>query len=122
MSKSSDISNSNLLRLRPAGALTLGIPFAIPAAFTLVGGIATLLAIPFITNISSNAIDNSELQVNGQPPLTTSQQTSLIQGSGSILTISGAILIPLGIASLLVAYGCLREKDGLGLLQLCCRS
>jgi hypothetical protein len=122
MSKSSDISNSNLLRLRPADALTLGIPFAIPAAFTLVGGIATLLAIPFITNISSNAIVNSELQVNGQPPLTTSQQTSLIQGSGSILTISGAILIPLGIASLLVAYGCLREKDGLGLLQLCCRS
>ena len=122
MGKNSDIINNDLLRHKPTGVLTLGIPFAISAAFTLVGGIATLLAIPFVTNVNPNTVDNSKLQFNGQPPLTTSQQTSFVLGSGSILTLSGAILIPLGIASLLVAYGCLREKDGLGLLQLCYQS
>src|ERR671917_530530 len=37
--------------------------------------------------------------------------TALAQGSGSILTVLGAVLIPLGIASLIVAYGLFKAKS-----------
>jgi hypothetical protein len=109
MNKNSS-SNNDLLRHRPTGITILGLLFVIAGAFTLLGGIATLVAIPFVTNVSPNVIGNNELQLNGVP-LTTSQQTSLVQGSGSILTALGAILIPLGIASLVVAYGLFKGKS-----------
>jgi hypothetical protein len=75
----------------------------------LLSGIATLVAIPFVANVNPNVIGN-ELQ-NGQPLLTPSEQTALAQGSGSILTVLGAFLIPLGIASLVVAYGLFKGKS-----------
>lgn len=76
------------------------------------GGIATLVAIPFVSNVNPNVIGNNELQLNGQQPLLTpSEQTALAQGSGSILTVLGAVLIPLGIASLVVAYGLFKGKS-----------
>jgi uncharacterized membrane protein (DUF2068 family) len=104
-------SNNDLIRHRPTGVTILGILFVIAGAFTLLGGIATLVAIPFVSNVNPNVI-NDELQLNGQQPLLTpSEQTALAQGSGSILTVLGAILIPLGIASLVVAYGLFKGKS-----------
>jgi uncharacterized membrane protein (DUF2068 family) len=108
---SSSSSNNDLIRHRPTGVTILGILFVIAGAFTLLGGIATLVAIPFVSNVNPNVI-NDELQLNGQQPLLTpSEQTALAQGSGSILTVLGAILIPLGIASLVVAYGLFKGKS-----------
>jgi uncharacterized membrane protein (DUF2068 family) len=108
MSKNSN--NDSLLRHRPTGVTILGLLFVIAGAFALVGGIATLGAIPFVANLGPNVIGNNELQFNGQP-LTPSEQTALVQGSGSILTALGAFLIPLGIASLIVAYGLFKAKS-----------
>jgi uncharacterized membrane protein (DUF2068 family) len=106
-------SNNNLIRYRPTGVTILGILFVIAGAFALLGGIATLVAIPFVANVNPNVIGNNELQLNGQQPLLTpSEQTAaLAQGSGSILTVLGALLIPLGIASLVVAYGLFKGKS-----------
>ena len=108
MSKNSE--NDSLIRHRPTGVTILGVLFVIAGAFTLLGGITTLVAIPFVTNVNPNVIDN-ELQLNGQPLLTPGEQTALAQGSGSILTVLGAVLIPLGIASLIVAYGLFKAKS-----------
>ena len=54
----SKISNSNnyLIRHKPTGVTILGILFLIAGAFTLLGGIATLLAVPFIANVNANVI------------------------------------------------------------------
>ena len=109
MSKNSE--NNSLIRHRPAGVTILGVLFVIAGAFTLLGGIATLVAIPFVANVNPNVIDNNELQLNGQPLLTPSDQTALVQTGGSILTVLGAVLIPLGIASLVVAYGLFKAKS-----------
>jgi hypothetical protein len=62
-----------------------------------------VVAIPFVANVNPNVIGNNELQFNGQQPLTLGEQTALAQGSGAILTALGALLIPLGIASVVVA-------------------
>jgi uncharacterized membrane protein (DUF2068 family) len=106
-----NIENDSLLRHRPTGVTILGILFVIAGAFTLLGGIGTLVAIPFVANVNPNDINN-ELQFNGQQPLLTpSDQTALAQGSGAILTVLGAVLIPLGIASLVVAYGLFKAKS-----------
>jgi uncharacterized membrane protein (DUF2068 family) len=108
MNKNSE--NDSLLRHRPTGVTILAVLFVIAGAFTLLGGIATLVAIPFVANVNPNVIGN-EIQFNGQQPLLTpSDQTTLAQGSGSILTVLGAVLIPLGIASLVVAYGLFKAK------------
>ena len=101
-------NTNDLIRHRPTGVTVLGILFVIAGAFTLLGGITTLVAIPFVANVNPNVIGN-ELQLNGQ--LTPSEQTILAQGSGSILTVLGAVLIPLGIASLVVAYGLFKAKS-----------
>jgi uncharacterized membrane protein (DUF2068 family) len=103
--------NNDLIRNRPTGVTILGVLFVIAGAFSLLGGIATLVAVPFVSNVNPNVI-NDEFQLNGQqqPPLTSSEQTALAQGSGSILTALGALLIPLGIASLVVAYGLFKAK------------
>ena len=77
----------------------------------MLGGIGTLIAIPFVANVNPNVIGNNELQFNGQQSLTPSEQTALAKGSGSILTVLGAVLIPLGIASLVVAYGLFKAKS-----------
>jgi uncharacterized membrane protein (DUF2068 family) len=112
MFKNSSSSNNDLIRHRPTGVTILGVLFVIAGAFTLLGGIATLVAIPFVSNVNPNVIGNNELQLNGQQPLLTpSEQTALAQGSGSILTVLGAVLIPLGIASLVVAYGLFKGKS-----------
>jgi uncharacterized membrane protein (DUF2068 family) len=109
---SNSSSNNNLIRYRPTGVTILGILFVIAGAFALLGGIATLVAIPFVANVNPNVIGNNELQLNGQQPLLTpSEQTALTQGSGSIFTVLGALLIPLGIASLVVAYGLFKGKS-----------
>jgi uncharacterized membrane protein (DUF2068 family) len=109
MTKNSSSSNNDLIRHRPTGVTILGVLFVIAGAFSLLGGIATLVAIPFVANVNPNVI-NDELQLNGQQPLTPSEQTAFAQGSGSILTVLGALLIPLGIASLVVAYGLFKGK------------
>jgi uncharacterized membrane protein (DUF2068 family) len=101
-------NNHNILEHRPTGVTIITALFVLVGAVTLLGGIATLIAIPFVANISPNAIDN-ELQLNGES-LTPSQQTALVQSSGPILTALGTILIPLGIASLIVAYGLFKGK------------
>jgi uncharacterized membrane protein (DUF2068 family) len=109
---SSNNNNYDQLRQRPTGVTILGVLFVIAGAFSLLGGIATLVAIPFVANVNPNVI-NDELQLNGQqqPLLTPGEQTALAQGSGSILTVLGAVLIPLGIASLVVAYGLFKGKS-----------
>jgi uncharacterized membrane protein (DUF2068 family) len=111
MTKISSNNNNNYdqIRHRPTGVTILGVLFVIAGAFSLLGGIATLVAIPFVTNVNPNVIGN-ELQFNGQQALMPSEQTALAQGSGSILTVLGALLIPLGIASLVVAYGLFKAK------------
>jgi uncharacterized membrane protein (DUF2068 family) len=114
MTKISSSNNNNYdqLRHRPTGVTILGVLFVIAGAFSLLGGIATLVAIPFVANVNPNVI-NDEPQFNGQQqqqPLTPSEQTALAQGSGSILTVLGALLIPLGIAALVVAYGLFKAK------------
>jgi uncharacterized membrane protein (DUF2068 family) len=111
MSKISSNSNNELIRHRPTGVTILGILFVIAGAFMLLGGIATLVAIPFVANVNPNVVGNNELQFNGQQPFTLGEQTALAQGSGSILTVLGALLIPLGIASLVVAYGLFKGKS-----------
>src|SRR5215213_2682196 len=111
MSKISSNSNSELIRHRPTGVTILGVLFVIAGAFTLPGGIGTLIAIPFVANVNPNVIGNNELQFDGQQSLTPSDQTALAKGSGSILTVLGAVLIPLGIASLVVAYGLFKAKS-----------
>jgi uncharacterized membrane protein (DUF2068 family) len=110
MSKISN-SNNDLIRHRPTGVTILGILFVIAGAFTLMGGIATLVAVPFLANVNPNVIGNNELQFNGQQPFTLGEQTALAQGSGSILTVLGALLIPVGIASFVVAYGLFKGKS-----------
>jgi uncharacterized membrane protein (DUF2068 family) len=108
---SSNNNNYDQLRQRPTGVTILGVLFVIAGAFSILGGIATLVAIPFVANVNPNVI-NDELQLNGQQqPLTPSEQTALAQGSGSILTVLGAVLIPLGIASVVVAYGLFKGKS-----------
>ncbi len=67
-------NNNDLIRYRPTGVTILGILFVIAGAFSLIGGIATLVAIPFVA-------------------------------------ILGALWIPLGIASLVVAYGLFKGKS-----------
>jgi uncharacterized membrane protein (DUF2068 family) len=110
MNKNSE--NDSLLRHRPTGVTILAVLFVIAGAFTLLGGIGTLVAIPFVANVNPNVINNNEIQFNGQQPLLTpSDQTALAQGSGAILTVLGAVLIPLGIASLVVAYGLFKAKS-----------
>lgn len=109
MSKISS-SNNDQIRHRPTGVTILGILFVIAGAFTLLAGIATLVAIPFVANVNPSIIGNNELQFSGQQPLTLGEQTTLAQGSGSILTALGAVLIPLGIASLVIAYGLFKGK------------
>jgi uncharacterized membrane protein (DUF2068 family) len=114
MTKISSNNNNNYdqLRHRPTGVTILGVLFVIAGAFSLLGGIATLVAIPFVANVNPNVI-NDEPQLNGQQQqqtLTPSEQTALAQGSGSILTVLGALLIPLGIAALVVAYGLFKAK------------
>jgi uncharacterized membrane protein (DUF2068 family) len=101
-------NNSNVLAHRPTGVTILGVLFVIGGAFALLGGIGTLAAIPFATNMIPNAVNNG-LELNGSP-LTPNQQSVLIEGSGPVLTALGAILIPLGIASLAVAYGLFKAK------------
>jgi hypothetical protein len=101
-------NNSNLLAHRPTGVTILGLLFVIGGAFALLGGIATFAAIPFAANMIPNAVNNG-LELNGSP-LTPSQRSALIEGSGPILTALGAILIPLGIASLAVAYGLFKAR------------
>jgi uncharacterized membrane protein (DUF2068 family) len=102
-------NNPNLLAHRPTGVTILGVLFVIGGAFALLGGIGTLAAIPFATNMIPNAVNNG-LELNGSP-LTPSQQSALIEASGPILTVIGAILIPLGIASLIVGYGLFKAKS-----------
>ena len=94
---------------RPTGVTVLGVLFAIGGAFALLGGIGTLAAIPFAANMMPNAVNNG-LELNGSP-LTHSQQSALIDGTGPVLSVIGAILIPLGIAALVVAYGLFKAKS-----------
>jgi uncharacterized membrane protein (DUF2068 family) len=101
-------NNSNLLAHRPTGVTILGVLFVIGGAFALLGGIGTLAAVPFAANMIPNAVNNG-LELNGSP-LTPSQQSTLIGASRPILAAIGAILIPLGIASLAVAYGLFKAK------------
>ena len=63
MNKNSE--NDSLLRHRPTGVTILAVLFVIAGAFKLLGGIAALVAIPFVANVNPNAI-NDELQFNGQ--------------------------------------------------------
>ena len=82
----------------------------------MLGGIGTLVAIPFVANVNPNVIGNNELQFNRQQPFTLGEQTALAQGSGSILTVLGVLLIPLGIeilciASFVVAYSLFEGKS-----------
>jgi uncharacterized membrane protein (DUF2068 family) len=109
ISSNNNNNNYDQIRHRPTGVTILGVLFVIAGAFSLLGGIATLVAIPFVANVNPNVVNN-ELQFNGQQPLMPSEQTALAQGSGSILTVLGALLIPLGIASLVVAYGLFKAK------------
>jgi uncharacterized membrane protein (DUF2068 family) len=111
ISNSNNNNNYDQLSHRPTGVTILGVLFVIGGAFSLLGGIATLVAIPFVANVNPNVI-NDEPQINGQqqPPLTSSEQTALAQGSGLILTVLGTLLIPIGIASLIVAYGLFKAK------------
>jgi hypothetical protein len=102
-------NNTNLLSHRPTGVTILGVLFVIGGAFALLGGIGTFAAIPFATNMMQNAVNNDP-EVNGSP-LTPSQQSALIEGSGPILTVIGAVLIPIGIASLVVGYGLFKAKS-----------
>ncbi len=105
------MKNDSLIRHRPTGITILGVLFVIAGALTLFGGITTLVAAPFVANVNPNVIGNNELQLNGQPLLTPGEQTAVTQGSGTILTVLGAVLIPLGIASLVVAYGLFKAKS-----------
>jgi len=75
MSKISS-SNKDLIRHRPTGVTILGVLFVIAGAFALLGGVATLVVIPFVSNVNSSVIGN-ELQFNGQQPLMLSEQAAL---------------------------------------------
>jgi len=75
MSKISS-SNKDLIRHRPTGVTILGVLFVIAGAFALLGGVATLVVIPFVSNVNSSVIGN-ELQFNGQQPLMPSEQAAL---------------------------------------------
>ena len=101
-------NNTNQLAHRPTGVTILGVLFVIGGAFALLGGIGTFAAIPFATNMMQDAVNNNP-EINGSP-LTSSQQSALIEGSGPILTVIGAVLIPIGVASLVVAYGLFKAK------------
>jgi uncharacterized membrane protein (DUF2068 family) len=81
--------------------------FVIGGALASLGGIGTIAAIPFAANIIP-AINN-RLEPN-ESPLTSSQQSTLIEGNTPVLTMVGAVLIPLGIATLAVAYGLFKAK------------
>jgi hypothetical protein len=65
ISSNNNNNNYDQLRHRPTGVTILGVLFVIAGAFSLLGGIATLVAIPFVGNVNPNAI-NDELQLNGQ--------------------------------------------------------
>lgn len=97
---------------RPTGVTVLGALFIIAGAFTLFGGIATLVAAPFVASMNPETLNN-QLQSNGGETTTLApdQQMTLIQGSSLVLKVLGTILIPLGIASLVVAYGLFKGKS-----------
>jgi hypothetical protein len=112
-------NNNDLIRRRPTGVTILAVLFVIAGAFTQLGVITTLDSIYFVANDNPNVIGDNEIQLNGQPLLTPSEQTAPAQESGSILTIAGALLItyiPLGIeilciASFVVAYALFTGKS-----------
>jgi uncharacterized membrane protein (DUF2068 family) len=81
-------NNTNQLVHRPPGVTILGVLFVIGGAFALLGGIGTFAAIPFATDMMTNAANNAL-----EP-----------------LTVIGAVLIPIGIASLVVGYGLFKAK------------
>jgi hypothetical protein len=51
-------SNNDLIRHRPTGVTILGILSVIAGAFALLGGIGTLVAFHFVSNVNSNVINN----------------------------------------------------------------
>jgi len=93
---------------RPTGVTILAVLFIIGGTFALAVGVGTLAAVPFGANMLPNAINNG-LEQNGSP-LTPSHQSDLLEAGGPILAARGLVLIPLGIASLVVAYGLLKPK------------
>ncbi len=96
-------NNHNVLERRPIGVSILAGLFVLAGAITLLGGITTLVAAPFAANLDPNTLDD-------ESPLTQGQQTILIENSGSILAVLSAFLIPIGIVSLIVAYGLFKGK------------
>ena len=58
MSKISS-SNNDLMRHRPTGLTIMGVLFVVAGAFTLLGGIASLVAIPFVANVNPHVIGSN---------------------------------------------------------------
>ena len=100
-------NNSSQLTHRPKGVTILAVLFVIGGAVALLAGIGTFAAIPFATNLMQDSVNDGALNSS---PLSASDQSALIRGTGPILTVIGAVLIPVGIATLIVATGLFRAK------------
>lgn len=100
-------NNTSQLIHRPTGVTILAVLFVIGGAVALLAGVGTFVAIPFATNFMQDTVNNGALS----SPLSPNEQSALIQGSGSILTVIGAVLIPVGIATLIVANGLFKAKS-----------
>lgn len=101
-------NNSSQLIHRPTGVTILAVLFVIGGAVALLAGIGTFVAIPFATSLMQDSVNDGALNTS---PLSPSEQSALIQGAGPILTVIGAVLIPVGIATLIVAAGLFKAKS-----------
>ena len=101
-------NNSSQLIHRPKGVTILAVLFVIGGAVALLAGIGTFVAIPFATNLMQDSVNDGALNTS---PLSPGEQSALIQGTGPLLTMIGAVLIPVGIATLIVATGLLKAKS-----------
>jgi uncharacterized membrane protein (DUF2068 family) len=101
-------NNTSELIHRPTGVTILAVLFVIGGVLALLAGVGTFVAIPFATNLMQDAVNNGALNTS---PLSPSEQSALIQRSGPILTVIGAVLIPVGIATLIVANGLFKAKS-----------
>ena len=101
-------NNSNQLIHRPTGVTILAVLFVIGGAVALLAGVGTFVAIPFATNLMQDSVNDGTLNTS---PISPSEQSALIQGIGPTLTVIGAVLIPVGIATLFVAAGLFKAKS-----------
>lgn len=103
-------------RRRPTGVTIIAVLAIIAGALLLFGGMGLVALAPFMGQIKVNDAtntSNTSLSLNVNGTVVTIPKNPLFV-LGGFIGILGAMLIVLGIANFVVAWGLLRGTDGLG--------